>query len=160
MLFRSLTLLIITFCFASCDALTDSSQKQTDYLIFGHFYGQCVGDECVVNFKVTDGGDLYKDENDAYAGVGDFSFKKLPSENFELAEEIRSSIPQKLLSSESQTFGCPDCADQGGVLIQVSEDGNEKKWKIDQDKDNIPAYLHDFVDEVNATIREIQQHNK
>lgn len=153
---RLLIIILLGLFTFTCNGLTNSSTKQTDYIIFGSFYGMCVGDDCVANFKLTDD-DLYKDQNDSYAGMKDFSFKKLSAEKFEVAKDLYSKIPSKLLSSESQTFGCPDCADQGGIYLAISRDGSVKEWKIDQDKDNIPGYLHDFVDEVNAKIRELDE---
>lgn len=153
---RLLTIFLLGLFTVSCNGLTDYSNKQTDYLIFGNFYGMCVGDDCVANFKLTDG-DLYKDANDSYAGMGNFLFKKLSADKSEIAEDLYKKVPAKLLSSKSQTFGCPDCVDQGGIYIEISQDGNVKEWKIDQDKDNIPSYLHDFVDEVNARIQDLAE---
>ena len=62
-------------------------------------------------------------------------------------------FPSQLLNEKKTTIGCPDCADGGGLFIQYSENGNVKSWRIDQEKDNVPHYLHNLIDKVNEKIK-------
>jgi hypothetical protein len=61
-------------------------------------------------------------------------------------------FPNQLLSEEETVFGCPDCSDGGGLFIQYSDNGNLKSWRIDQMQENVPSYLHSFMDQVNEAI--------
>ena len=145
-----LTVFSLSFFGCSND---DGSQPQTDsdYLIFGHFYGMCHGDDCMATFKLT--GDALYIGNPA--GDGSFEFTELPTENFNIAKGLLEKIPDKLLDEDDQTFGCPDCADQGGMYIQVSVNGKVQTWLLDQNKARVPDYLHQFMDEINAAIWEL-----
>lgn len=124
--------------------------EENDYLIFGHFYGMCVGDGCVVTYKLTDNA-LYEDVNHNYSGT-DLSFEELDNQAFEQVNDLKNAIPSKLLSETESVFGCPDCVDQGGLFIAISKNGVLKSWRIDQDKNEVPSYLHNFMDLVNGKI--------
>ena len=67
-------------------------------------------------------------------------------------EDLSDYFPDQLLSEEEEVLGCPDCADQGGLFIQYSENENVQSWRIDQSKNAVPAYLHEFMDKVNEKI--------
>ena len=158
---RSLSLLlIITACLSSCsaddDAPTLTNFGEIDYLIFGWYFGECAGEECVETFRLTDRS-LFEDVNDPYSGSSAFRFmEQLSREKFERASIVAEEFPSQLLQEPDQTFGCPDCADQGGMFIQVSSLNGIQTWRLDQDKTDVPEYLHDFMDEVNETIIAIQ----
>ena len=67
------TLTFLVFC--SCNKDDEIELNQTVFLVFGHFYGECIGEECVEIFKLTTN-KLYEDTNDNYSGT-DFSFFEL-----------------------------------------------------------------------------------
>lgn len=150
------TLALIGLLFTSCSESENSVQaNKMDYLIFGHFHGECLGEGCVETFKLT-GDKLYEDTLDIY-NAENLAFVELSREKFELVKDIIDYFPTKLLSDKETRFGCPDCRDQGGVFIQYSENGIVKSWRIDKDKDMIPEYLHNFIDKVNEKIRLINK---
>jgi len=124
--------------------------NEGDYLVFGHFYGMCVGDGCVSTYKLTDDA-LFKDLNHNYSGT-DFDFETMSPASFESVKDLMEHIPSALLNENEAIIGCPDCADQGGLLIQYSKNGRLKSWRMDQNKNNVPNYLHSFIDKVNAKI--------
>lgn len=129
-----------------------------NFLIFGHFYGECIGEGCVETFKLTDRG-LFEDIVDDYSGER-LEFVALESKLFDEVKELEDYFPVQLLSERKEVFGCPDCADGGGLFIQYSSYGVQHRWRIDQIKDNVPSYLHDFMDRVNekiALIHEVTQ---
>lgn len=151
-----LTLIFIALLFTSCSESDNSVNTNTmDYLIFGHFHGECIGEGCVETFKLT-GDRLYEDTLDHYYAEN-FEFIELSSEKFVQVKDIIDYFPNKLLNEKDTRFGCPDCRDQGGVFIQYSENGIVKSWRIDKDKDVIPEYLHSFIDKVNEKIRLINK---
>ncbi|PCJ94814.1 MAG: hypothetical protein COA50_10515 [Flavobacteriaceae bacterium] len=152
---RKLFLFISTIGFLiSCNTTNDDNlikiRNGQDFLIFGHFYGECIGEVCVETFKLTDQ-KIFEDTLDDYSGKK-LNFVELESGKFKQVEDLISFFPKQLLNDTKTTFGCPDCTDGGGLFIQYSESGNVKSWRIDQSKDNIPSYLHSFIDKVNEKI--------
>lgn len=149
--FMLLVLSIVTFIGLSCNTNDDNlTINNIDVLIFGHFYGECIGEQCVETFMLTDE-KLFEDTNDSYGGT-DFNFVELDNEVFEQVSDLIEAFPSQLLNEEETTLGCPDCVDQGGLFIQYSENGEEKSWRIDQSKAAVPEYLHEFMDKVNEKI--------
>ncbi len=146
---KVLTLLIAIAMTTSCnkDCITLNEQN---YLVFGHFYGMCAGEGCVETYKLTDM-KLYEDLIDDYSGQN-LEFVELENETFEQVSDLVDFFPNQLLSEEETVFGCPDCSDGGGLFIQYSDNGNLKSWRIDQFQNNVPSYLHAFIDQVNEAI--------
>lgn len=144
-----LIFVLATFLFMACNSDDDTVQTG-DYLIFGHYYGMCGGEECVEIFKLTDS-KLFEDTNDNYT-LDNLNFRELDQAIFDQVKDLKNAIPQQLLTDETTVFGCPDCADGGGLYIQLSDNGKLSTWNIDQIKENVPEYLHDFMDEVNQKI--------
>lgn len=142
------TLTFLVFC--SCDKEVSNELNEGDFLIFGHFYGECIGEGCVETYKLTSS-KVYEDTNDNYLET-DFSFIKLGNDKFKEVKYLIDFLPNELLESDEDNFGCPDCLDQGGLFIQYSKNGNIKSWRIDQSKSAVPNYLHEFMDEVNEKI--------
>ncbi len=146
---KVLTLLIAIAMTTSCnkDCITLNEQN---YLVFGHFYGMCAGEGCVETYKLTDM-KLYEDLIDDYSGQN-LEFVELENETFAQVSDLVDFFPNQLLSEEETVFGCPDCSDGGGLFIQYSDNGNLKSWRIDQFQNNVPSYLHAFIDQVNEDI--------
>lgn len=153
---RVLLILTLIGLLISCDSNDDTIEiNEQNYLIFGHFYGECGGERCVETFKLTDK-NLFEDTIDDYLGEN-LDFVELSSEKFELVKDIETFFPSQLLNNNDTVIGCPDCADGGGLFIQYSENGNTRSWRIDQMKNNVPGYLHEFIDKVNEKIRVINE---
>ncbi|MBJ7879651.1 hypothetical protein [Gelidibacter salicanalis] len=112
-----LILVLATFIFTACNS-DDDTVEAGDYLIFGHFYGMCGGEECVEIFKLTDS-KLYEDTNDNYT-LDNLKFRELDQATFDKVKDFKNAIPEQLLTDETTVFGCPDCADGGGLYIQLS----------------------------------------
>ncbi|WP_298556450.1 hypothetical protein [uncultured Algibacter sp.] len=134
----------------SCSSNDGKPTNENDFLIFGHFYGFCAGEECIEIFKLTDT-KLYEDTEDNYA-LDTFNFEEKDNEKFNLVKDLIDSLPEKLLTEKDEIIGCPDCSDGGGIFIEYSKNGVINSWRIDQFKRNIPEYLHDFTDRVNEKI--------
>ena len=142
--------LLIAVFFLGCSSNNDIKSNDDNYLIFGHFYGLCFGEGCIEVFKLTKD-KLYEDTNDNYS-MSSFNFEALNNDKFESVKGLTNSFPIKLLSEKEAVFGCPDCADGGGLYLEYSKNGITKSWRIDQVKQNVPQYLHDFMDAVNDKI--------
>ncbi len=149
-------LFLITSFLIQCEK--DSSSilgNQGDYLIFGYFYGECIGEGCMQNYKLTST-ELFRDTTPYnYAGNSPFSFEVMDSESFEKVKLLKEAFPRVLLTLREDRFGCPDCADQGGLLIEYGTLNKKQRWTIDQRKNDVPEFLHEFIDEVNKSINRI-----
>ena len=143
--------LIVIGAFTSCNKDNDNfTINEQSFLIFGHFYGECFGEGCVETYKLTDV-KLYEDIVDDYSGQN-LDFVELDNEQFEHVNDLADFFPTQLLNESDTIFGCPDCADGGGLFIQYSYNGVLKSWRIDQVQNNVPTYLHNFIDQVNERI--------
>jgi hypothetical protein len=142
-----MAIVILTSCNKDEDCITINEQN---FLVFGHFYGMCGGEECVETYKLTDL-KLYEDILDDYSGQN-LDFVELDNETFEQINDLVDFFPNQLLNETDTVFGCPDCSDGGGLFIQYSDNGNLKSWRIDQFQENVPSYLHSFIDKVNEKI--------
>lgn len=146
-------ILILSFIgvLLSCDTKDNGVElNANDFLVFGHFYGECQGEDCVETFKLT-AENLFEDSADDYNGQN-LDFTELSNEKFELVKDLKDAFPNQLLSESETTFGCPDCADGGGLFIQFADNDSTKSWRIDQNKDNVPSYMRGFIDKVNEKI--------
>ena len=123
------------------------------YLIFGHYYGECVGESCIDIFCLETTR-LLEDANDTYPSDNFYAadFYVLSEDKFNEVNGLMSFFPDTLLSINETTIGCPDCADGGGLYIEYNVDGIRRFWRIDQVKENVPSSLHAFMDEVNERI--------
>lgn len=155
---------LLLFC-ASCSnspspATTESlNYKNTnEYLVFGSYYGECIGDKCVQIFKIEKGR-LFADDYHRYPGRtssynGDFH--ELEAQKYEKVKSLVQSVPTALVQESNTVLGMPDAYDQGGVYIELQHNGEHKFWMIDNDEKNIPAYLHELVRDIHKAIEELQ----
>ena len=153
--------LLSFFIFGVLSSCSNNEKERNpdDFLIFGSYFAACSGESCVETFKLTSE-KLLEDSISAYYAfynpvddIFDFStlnfdFNEFDNDKFELTKDLMNSIPAFLLNSEDGVFGCPDCADGGGLIIQYSSNDILQSWLIDLDKTRVPSELHNFIDEV------------
>lgn len=156
----SMTIILAGILYSSCCREDVEQNISTEsYLIFGHFYGECLGEQCVEIFKLEneklfeDLDALYPNSQSIYSG----EFTELEDNMYQLAKDLVDYIPEELLESTENVFGCPDCADQGGLYIEYKSGILLKHWMIDQSKTGVPGYLHEFMDKVNEKIELINE---
>ncbi len=153
-------LLLLTISFSSCDEddneLKEVNLTENNYLIFGHFYGECLGEMCVETFKLTSSR-LYEDTTDDYYKIEPFNFVELGEDKFDKVKDLTSYFPVSLFINDSEQYGYPDWGDQGGYFIQYVEGASFRTWTIDKRKSSIPDFLHEFTDKVNEKIEIINQ---
>lgn len=148
-LFAALVLLI----FSGCEKESAGAYSGKS-LIFGWYFGECVGEGCVETYLLT-GNNLYEDTKDSYMGNGGFNFVKTGYPQYLKAKDLYDYIPEKLLKLDVPVIGVPDGGDWGGIYIQYSDGGVTKTWLIDMMESNIPEWLHPFVLKVRETIHDI-----
>ena len=146
-----LLVLCVSFLFA-CEKEEDESD-QFDYLMFGHFYGECLGEECIEIYKITDD-TLFEANQDTYP-TDDFytgTFVGLPESLYQQINNLNLTVPQDLLDITETTIGIPDAYDQGGYYIELRSGNTHRMWKIDTNYDVVPDGIHGFLDDIQEAI--------
>lgn len=154
-------LFIISFLLvASCNKQNEQPNPSTNnYILFGHFYGFCAGEQCVEIFKLHEE-ELYEDTNDIYPSSETFyegKFVELNREKYDLVKALLDKVPSELMLESKHVIGSPDAADGGGVYFAIFDDKETKFWLIDQFDHNIPEYLRPFKNEINNAFAMINQ---
>ncbi len=156
-----LLLILLSFATAcsSDDGLTRAIEKpiNENYIIFGHFYGFCAGEECVEIFKLTttslseDKKDGYPNWKEGYEG----DFEELHADKFNVVKGLITEVPEALLAVQDTVLGCPDCTDGGGVYFEYKNGSDQRYWLIDQFQGDIPDNVYNIVEDVNNAIEVI-----
>ncbi|HZV70958.1 MAG TPA: hypothetical protein VFG10_15485 [Saprospiraceae bacterium] len=155
---------ILTFTItglSSCDKKGDCGfGNETEYIVFGHFYGECGGEGCVEIFKV-DGNSLFEDTLDMYPGSSDFYpgqfATKWSAEKFDLVKDLKSFFPESLMDETEIVQGQPDAGDWGGIYFEIQRGTTHRFWLLDQLETNMPSEYNEFVDRINEKIAIIHQ---
>lgn len=122
-------------------------------IIFGHFFGECIGDKCVVMFMLTDEA-VFRATNNSYpssASGFEGTYKRMGNANFDKVKGLRTQIPGSLFSAPT-VVGMPDYADGGGLYFEMTVDGERRFWLIDKTRQNVPEELHPFMAQIEQAI--------
>lgn len=153
-------LCLLIFAFLSLSACDDATTEleQDGYMIFGRYAGFCVGD-CFTVFKVTPS-DLVEDQTSEHFTGDSYEFvpgRVLSTTELGLAKVLLSKIPQELLLTDKEAYGCPDCADQGGFYISFSLQGVEKSLRLDtRQTDDQSQEILTFKEQLSEVIETIR----
>jgi hypothetical protein len=123
------------------------------YIIFGHYYGMCIGESCIEEFKITPN-NLFENIHDVYP-VGADAVKEyvlLSDELFEKVKNLKTKVPAELLTSSETVIGIPDGADWGGLYFEISTADFKGHWYIDKNRTYLPEYIVPFVEELEHKI--------
>ncbi len=149
------TMLIITTLLACKKTfVTNKTISNSEYVIFGHFYGECLGEKCIEIYKLGKS-QLFEDIKDSYPSYSNFysgSYNLLSQNKFDASKDIMDYFPQDLLNEPNNVIGQPDAGDWGGLYIEYNFNGVRKLWLIDLKKGNVPIKYHKFIDEVKKRI--------
>lgn len=148
-----LSLLIFLLAIDSCKKKEEANEAPA-YLIFGHFYGMCVGEGCVEIYCLEETR-LLEDQNDNYPGSQNFyiaDFAPLPNDNFLEVNDLMNFFPDTLLLIDDKVIGQPDAGDWGGLYVEYNFKGVRKFWLIDKMESNVPEVLHPFIAEIENKI--------
>lgn len=152
---RLIPMIILVLCLqVSCEKCVEVEVQDNDILVFGHFYNMCIGESCVEIYKL-EGEKLFEDTNDQYPGNQEFfsgNFVELGDDKYILVKDLVDQFPNQLLNESETIFGCPDCADQGGLYLEYKSDQVHKFWILDQAKTGVPEYAQEYMDLINQKI--------
>lgn len=153
-----LLLISVLFLITTCKKEKEPD-GQIEYIVFGHFYGECAGEQCIEIFKLNcchiyeDTNDIYPDQVNQYSA----SYIELDSKKRDSVSFLLSHIPSSLIAEKQKVIGTPDAGDWGGIYFEIKyQDHPVQYWFIDQMKSNIPTYLYTFVDDINTAISKLQ----
>jgi len=149
----------LTFFFlTSCEKDDNYEPSKSDYIFFGHFYGECMGEHCVEIFRLEKD-KLFEDIKDRYPNSTEFyegNWVELSQQKFNDTKDLTNYFPTDLLSEKDTVIGQPDAGDWGGLYLEYNFNGVRKFWLLDQKKDNVPTKYHDLIDKVNEKIALLQ----
>lgn len=84
-----------------------------------------------------------------------FNTDPLASEKYMIAKKLKENFPDYLLAHPNQTFGCPNCADQGGIHLEMEHNGTLQTWDIDTNTNQQPIEIRSFIEKVLKIISEL-----
>ena len=152
---KSTTLFFLFVALISWQCTEDNQASQSDHppLIFGSNHGFCLGN-CAHLFKYENG-EVFRDEMDKLEV--NFVFSDTPDpELLESAQRILEDFPEELKVNSQETYGCPDCADQGTLILQLTEGDGTRRWYLDtRIQEDWSQDLKDFVDLLKKELEEI-----
>jgi len=146
---------------SSCDkqAQAEDPEFETDFIVFGHFFGECGGENCVEIFKLNEE-TLKEDTKDMYPSYTEFNELQfsidLTSKRSEVAS-LLDNFPMQLLDESETVFGSPDAGDWGGIYLEYKTDNEHKFWLIDYVDNELSDYLIDYKNEIIEAIDKINQ---
>lgn len=134
-------------------------EVEEDYIVFGQFFGLCLGEKCVEIFKIENE-KLFEDTADQYPMINSESpyqgnYIELSQTLYERVSNVKDFFPEELLNETALVIGTPDVTDGGGYYVSIKENGEERHWRIDAIRNNIPAYLHAFTDKIDEAVSSI-----
>ena len=148
----TVTSIILLIFLSSC---TKEGLDDVDYFAFGSAYGFCQGD--CANFFIIRDDMIYPDDMDYYIETSmKFKSVALPAEKYNLAKNLMDRFPAYLTDRPDQTYGCPDCADQGGIHIEIKEKGRVMRWHFDTTIANLPPAIREYVQEISNVIAQLE----
>ena len=155
---------LVLALFFSCDEPADNSHLESTpvdsetAILVGTYYGMCIGEDCIQLYYITED-ELFEDTNDRYFydgyDISQATFVKREHADFLVMKKLRDDFPQQLLAETETFFGCPDCADGGGIYLQVETSDGIRHWQIDNDLSKIPQYLRGYVTEIREQINQL-----
>ena len=149
---------LFSILFTSCKKDDNLKGTGSNYLMFGHFYGECLGEHCIEIFQLGDD-QLLEDTADTYPSYNSFyngHYKALSQQQFDSTKDLINYFPPDLLQETTTVIGKPDEADGGGLYIEYNFDGVREFWLLDQVQSNVPDKYHSFIDKVNEKIELLQ----
>lgn len=140
--------------FSSC-TIDQQVKYHYDYLVFGKYYGECIGENCVNIYKIADN-KLFKDTAEILpTWVHPYQascYAELPDSLYRISEQLLGSIPDNFLADTTIVYGQPDAGDWGGYYVEAKYDNKVRYFLLDTKKENIPKALNGFQDELESII--------
>lgn len=120
--FKFIVGLVFITSFISCDEELCTCNQQSDYIVYGTSFGECLG-YCIRSITITD--NVIKFEKSGWEIDGSLPDVK-ESVPLDTASwnNLVSDIDFNAFFQLDSIIGCPDCADGGAEWIEIRKDGN------------------------------------
>lgn len=151
-------LLSVSITISCSDDLAELENTE-EFLIIGLTYGECGGD-CSHLYKLEDGQIFQDTEATWWQGSDQPSFSDMALDNQTALEELKTlstTFPNYLTESTEEFFGCPDCGDWGALHVIIIEDGEERKWTLDNMIESNPEEIQAWTLKMQTLIYDIIQ---
>lgn len=153
-------LLVIILCSLSFSCSTDESlsfegefDNDGDFIVFGNYFGfTSTGHPAVNIYKLTNSTvskDL-KAEYPSRQNMYDGAFEIMDQEQFLKVNYLLNQDYSPLINTADTVIGCIDCADGGGVYIELKTGSFHRFWLLDRTKFMIDENLHTIVDSIDS----------
>jgi hypothetical protein len=145
-------IILVLVMFTTCR----KAELKGKYFAFGSSYNMAIGDG--LTFFLIKNGNLYSDNMDRsnYKEEWTFNNDKLSKDKYKLAKQLLDKLPDYFKDNGSDTFGCPDCADQGAYHIKIGEHNSIKTFHIDTKVSTQPAEIREFIVSLSSTLKQLK----
>jgi hypothetical protein len=135
-----------------CSKESGTSQTlKEDHLVFG--YINCFDPsavDCIRLFLLQDG-QLYADAIQRPEQSLTFHSEPLSAEDFQRAIKAWTDFPAQLWQQPNTQLGCPNCLDQGILLVSTVKNGIPMRWELDPIEAALPLEIRPYA----ALLKEI-----
>ena len=127
-----------------------------DSFSFGLASGFCFAPDCAKFFLIKNE-KLYADNTTLYTGIGSVAFRNSPEPDasYQIANQLLKDFPSYVTNSPNKSFGCPNCADQGQVVLTMEIGGKTTSWNVDTNVDALPQEIRSYLTEVDALLSQL-----
>jgi len=130
-----------------------NSATHVESFSFGTSHCFCASG-CVKSFQIKNG-QLFADKMDKCNDPQQYESTPLPDQKYQLAKSLQQ-LPAYLLSNPNQTLGCPDCADQGSINIELKDkNGTVQSWRIDTNKSSQPVEIQEYIKQLLLVLEQL-----
>lgn len=132
---------------------TSGSTNGVEYMIFGRYCGRCISDKCAPMYKIDFIKKLLLDNSSNYVRAQPFDFsKELTVEQFNMVSKVDTSMPDSLFLTSETRFGCPDCADQCGIYLEINKGGKKYAFELDNRISNMNGFIVNIATQLQEMI--------
>lgn len=153
---------IFLFCFLSflvfsCQHEPQfNADKEGDFLFVN--YGCLCSGECKRGYKIVEG-ELFRGVGPVHGGPTNLEFESIPlsADALTLAETLLAALPNDLLLSSNDRYGCPCCNDVPAYYLRLKTNGETREWYLANPSDNYnPESVRKYAMKIKQTIEELE----
>lgn len=144
---------------AGVNGSAGSGNANVQHIIFGRYCGHCISAKCAPMYKADFVNKKIFFDNSSNYNQGkplDFS-RELAADNFKHVSNLDKSIPDSLYLSTEKRFGCPDCADQCGIYLEIKKGDRNYNFELDNRTSNMNGYIVSFADQLQDIISKLSK---
>ncbi len=142
-----------------CSASKEENSQPIDYLLFGTKYGKCISG--CNRLYYMDGKNLYQFISKSHEELTATEFTSkgilLSQDKYNKYKNLLDFLPTDLDLSDLDTFGCPNCYDQGEIYIEYKKDNVVRKFRADTKQADNPVWLRAFAENLKLAVEDLSK---